>query len=326
MRRRQFITFLGGAAAWPLAARAQQLAVPVIGILLSQPSRVFAERMAAFHRGLKEGGYVEGENLKIEYRSAEGDDKRLPALATDLVRLKVKLIAGVNSTAGVLAAKAATATIPIVFNIGGDPVKNHLVASFNRPGGNVTGVSFMINELGPRRLGLLRDLLPTASVVGVPVNPENPNAESDAKDLQAAAGSIGLTMNVVPVRNEREIDAFFATLVRQRADAFLTTADPLLFARREQIVVLANYHAIPAIYDGRGYADAGGLISYAPDIPDMWRQAGLQVSRILKGENPPNLPVIQPTKFELVIDLKTAKSLGLTVPQNLIAIADEVIE
>jgi putative tryptophan/tyrosine transport system substrate-binding protein len=325
MNRRTFISLLGGVAALPVMARAQQ-AMPVVGILNSQTLGPYLERMAAFHRGLKEGGYVEGENLAIEYRWAEGHDDRLPGLAADLVRRKVKLIAGLNSTAAALAAKAATTTIPLIFNIGGDPVKNRLVPGLNHPGGNVTGVSFMIDELGPKRLGLLHDLLPDASMIALLVNPNNPNAESDAKDIQAAARSMGLTVDVFSARNEHEIDAFFATLVRQRVSAFLTVPDPLLSTRREQIVVLAAYHAIPGIYDFRAFTDAGGLISYAPNIPDMWRQAGIYVSRILKGEKPGDLPILLPTKFELVINLKTAKTLGLTIPPGVLAIADEVIE
>ncbi len=326
MKRRAFITLLGGAAVWPLAARAQQPALPVIGVLNSQSAGVYADRMAAFHRGLKEGGYVEGANLAIEYHWAEGDDDRLPALAADLVRRQVKVIAGVNSTAAVLAAKGATSTIPIVFNIGGDPVKSHLVAGLNHPGGNVTGVSYMAEELAPKRLGLLHELLPKAANLAVLVNPTNPNSESAVQELQAAAGSMGLTVNVLHARNEREIDAFFATLARERIAAFLNTPDPLFSARRERIAVLAAYNAIPAIYNERSFADAGGLISYGPDVPDMWRQAGLQASRILKGEKPADLPVIQPTKFELVINLKTAKALALEIPPILLARADEVIE
>jgi putative tryptophan/tyrosine transport system substrate-binding protein len=328
MRRRDFITALGGAAtAWPLPVGAQQPSMPAIGFLNSQTPGAYSERVPAFHRGLKEAGFVEGANLAVEYRWAEGHDDRLPALAAGLVRRQVRAIAGLNSTAAVLAAEAATASIPIVFNIGGDPVKNHLVASFNHPGGNVTGVSSMINELGPKRLGLLHDLLPNAAVVAALVNPTNPNAQSDARDLQDAARSMGLTVNVLLASNEHEIDVVFAALVQQRPAAFLTTADPLFNAARlQQIVVLAAYHKIPAIYDVRGYTDAGGLMSYAPNVLDMWRQGGIYVGRILKGEKPADLPVIQPTRFELVINLRTAKALGLNVPPTLLAIADEVIE
>jgi putative tryptophan/tyrosine transport system substrate-binding protein len=326
LKRRDFIAGLGASAAWPVTVAAQQPTMPIIGVLNTQTPGPYTVQMAAFHRGLREGGYVEGANLAVEYRWAEGHDERLPALAADLVYRNVKVIAGVNSTAAVLAAMAATTTIPIIFNIGADPVKNRLVASFNRPGANVTGVSTMTNELGPKRLGLLRDLLPNASVVVALINPSNPNAESDAKDLQAAAHSMGLTVNAIPARDEREIDAFFTALVRQRAAAFLTTSDTLFNARHEQIVVLAAYHKIPAVYDVRSYTDAGGLISYAPRIPDMWREAGLYVSRVLMGEKPADLPIIQPTKFQLVINLKAAKALSLDIPPKLLALADEVIE
>jgi putative tryptophan/tyrosine transport system substrate-binding protein len=325
--RRDFITLLGGAAAaWPLAARAQQQGMPVIGMLNSSTPAPFVERMAAFHRGLKEGGYVEGGNLVIEYRWAEGHEERLAALAADLVRHQVKVIAGLNSTSAALAAMAATTTIPIVFTIGGDPIKNHLVSSFNHPGGNATGVSFMTNELGPKRLGILHELLPNASTVAALVNPENPNAQFDVADLEAAARSMELALNASPVRNARDIDAFFATLIRQRTSAFITAPDPLFTTRHEQIVALAAYNRIPGIYEQRIYTDAGGLISYAPDITEAYHQTGIYVSRILKGEKPAELPVIQPTKFELVINLKTAKELGLSVPPTLLALADEVIE
>jgi putative tryptophan/tyrosine transport system substrate-binding protein len=326
LRRRELITLLGGAAC-SLSARAQQPAMPVIGFLNSQTPGAYSERIPAFHRGLSETSFVQGGNLAVEYRWAEGHDDRLPALAADLVRRQVRAIAGLNSTAAVLAAKAATTSIPIVFNIGGDPLKNGLVASFNHPGGNVTGVSSMINELGPKRLGLLRDLLPNASVIAALVNPTNPNAQSDAQGLQDAARSMGLSVKVLLASNEREIDAAFAALVQQRPAAFLTTADPLFNAARlQQIVVLAAYHRIPAIYDVRGYTDAGGLMSYAPNVLDMWRQGGVYVGRILKGEKPADLPVLQPTRFELVINLGTAKALGLAVPTTLLALADEVTE
>jgi len=328
MRRREFITLIGCgvAAARPLLARAQQPASPVIGILNSQTLGTYAERMAALHRGLKEGGFVEGANLAVEYRWAEGHDDRLPALATDLLHRRVKVITGLDSTAAVLAAKAATATIPIVFAIGGDPVRNRLVDSLNHPGGNITGFSSMGNELGAKRLGLLHDLVPQASTVAALVNPANPNAESDVKGLQDAAGSLGLTLKVFPVRNDIEIDAFFAAVASERIAAFLTAPDSLFLGRSQQIVALAAHHSIPGIYESRNYVDAGGLISYAADGADGWRQAGIYVSRVLKGEKAGDLPVIQPTRFALVINLRTAKALGLTVPPNLLALADEVIE
>jgi putative ABC transport system substrate-binding protein len=326
MRRRDFITLIGGAAAWPLAARGQQPAVPVIGFLATQTLGPYADRIAAFHRGLKQGGFVEGGNLAVEYRWAEGHDERLPALAADLVRRKVKVIAGLDSTAAALAAKAATTTIPLIFSIGADPVKNHLVESLNRPGGNITGVSVLSNELGPKRLGLLHDLLPNASTVALLVNPNNPNAEPDTKALQDAAPSLGLTIRVLSARNEREIDAFFATLVREHIPAFTISPDPLHNARREQIANLAIYNGIVGMSTNRDAVDAGWLISYGSDTADAVRLVGVYVSRVLKGEKPGDLPIILPTKFELVINIKTAKALGLTVPGDLLSIADEVIE
>ena len=278
MKRRDFITLLGGAAAWPFAAMAQQPAMPVIGVLVSQTLGPYAERLARFHRGLKEGGFVEGANLAVEYRFAENHDDRLPALAVDLVRRKVKVIAGLDTTAAVLAAKAATTTIPIVFVIGGDPVSNRLVESLGHPGGNVTGVSAMSNALGPKRLGLLHDLLPKASTVAVLINPTNPNAEPDVKALQAASASIGMTVKAFSARNEREIDAFFATLVREHIPAFITS--PSLFvARREQIAALATYNAIAGMSVNRIDVDAGWLVSYGSDQLDSWQPAGVYVSR-----------------------------------------------
>jgi putative ABC transport system substrate-binding protein len=327
MKRREFMALIGGAAAaWPLAAGAQQPAMPVIGFVSGGSLGPLAERMAAFHRGLKEGGFVEGANLMVEYRWAEGHVERLPALAADLVRRKVKVIAGLDSTAGVRAAKAATSTIPLIFVIGGDPVKNRLVQSLNHPGGNATGVSGMTNELGPKRLGLLHDLLPGASTVAVLVNPTNPNAEADAKALQDAAVPMGLTVKVLSARNEGEIDAFFATLVRERIPAFIAAPDPFFMIRREQITTLATYQAIAAMYTNLEFVDAGGLIGYGSDGSDTWRQAGVYVSRVLKGEKPGDLPVIQPTRFKLLINLKTAKAIGITVPPDILSIADEVIE
>jgi putative ABC transport system substrate-binding protein len=327
MQRRSFITLLGGAAAaWPLAALAQQPAMPVVGFLHSAAPATAADRVRAFRQGLSDTGFVEGRNMAIEFRFAELQNARLPALAADLVRRQVAVIAGVNSTEGVQVAKVATTTIPIVFSIGGDPVKNGLVASLNRPGGNVTGVSYLLTELGPKRLGLLRDLLPNVGLVAALVNPTNPNAESDAKDLLAAAQSMGMTLNVFQATNDREIDAFFAAMVQRRASAFLTLSDPLFVARRQQFVVLAAFQKIPAMYDTRDYTDAGGLMSYAPSLNDGFRQAGVYTGRILKGEKPADLPVMLPTKFEFIINLRTAKSLGLTINPGLLAIADEVIE
>jgi putative tryptophan/tyrosine transport system substrate-binding protein len=325
--RRELLATLGGAAAaWPLAARAQQPGMPVVGFLDSRSPGMAANNLAAFRQGLAQTGFVEGRNVVIEYRFAELQNDRLPALAADLVRRQVAVIAGVTTTQGALVAKAATTTIPIVFAIGGDPVKNGLVASLNRPGGNVTGVSYLTNELGAKRLGLLRDLLPNVGMIAALVNPTNPNAESDAKDLLAAAQSMGLTLNVLHVSSERDIDGLFATLVQRRASAFLTVSDPLFTSRRQQIAVLAADHKIPAIYHVRDFTAAGGLMSYAPNIYDVFRQAGVYTGRILKGEKPADLPVIQPTKFELVINLKAAKALGLQIPDKLLALVDEVIE
>jgi putative ABC transport system substrate-binding protein len=326
MKRREFITLLGGAAAaWPIAAHAQQPAMPMIGFIIDGTvDATCRDLLAAFRRGLAETGYVEGRNVAIEYRASEGQNDKLPALAAELVRRQVSVIAGMSSTVAVRAAKAATATIPIVFYIGGDPVKLGLVASFNRPGGNVTGVSFMSNELGPKRLGLLRQLLPNAARIAALVNPSNPNAESDADDLLAAGRSLGLTIDVVHVSNERDIDRFFATLVQRQASAFILAPDPLFGT--QQIVALAADHAIPAMYHNRLFTDAGGLMSYGTDYADVVRQAGVYTGQVRKGAKPADLPIVRPTKFELVINLKTAKALGLEVPTNLLLLADEVIE
>jgi putative ABC transport system substrate-binding protein len=326
MRRRDFITILGGAAAWPLAARAQTAAPRLIGVLMTQTLGPYADQLAGFHRGLKQGGFVEGGNLAVEYRWAESHDERLPALAADLVRRKVRVIAGLDSTTAVRAAKAASTTIPLVFAIGGDPVKNRLVESLSHPGGNITGVSSLSNELGPKRLGLLHDLLPNAATVAILANPTNPNAEFDVKALQDAASSLCMTVKVLPARNERDIDAFFATLVGEHIPAFIMTPSPLFNARREQIAALATYHKIASMTSAREFVDAGWLIGYGSDSSDNWRQAGVYVSRILKGEKPGDLPVIQPTKLQLVINLKTAKAIGLSVPGDVLSIADEVIE
>jgi putative tryptophan/tyrosine transport system substrate-binding protein len=326
MRRREFIAGIGSAVAWPLAARGQQLAVPVIGYLNDGTTLDAArENIAAFRQGLAEIGYVEGRNVAIEYR-ATGQIDRLPALAADLVSRRVAVIAGLNSTLAVRAAKNATATIPIVFAIGGDPVKLGLVASFSRPGGNVTGVSAVGNEPGPKRLALLHDLLPNATTIAALVNPTNPNAQSDADELLAAARSLGLNLIVFQVSNERDIDRFFATLATQRVSAFMITADPLFANRRDQLIMAAASHAIPAMFAWRTLTVAGGLMSYGTNLADAYRQVGLYTGQVLKGTKPADLPVMQLTKFEFVINLKTANALGLTIPPNLLAIADEVIE
>jgi len=326
MKRRQFITLLGGVAAWAFAARAQQATMPVVGFLCSSSPDAYRDNVEAFRQGLSEAGYVEGRNVAIEFRFADLQNDRLPTLAADLVRRKVAVIAGVNSTEGVRAAKAASTTIPIVFAVGSDPVKNALVASFNQPGGNVTGVRFFINQLGPKRMGLLHDLLPGAGLIAALVNPTNPNAQSDANDVSAAAKAKGLTLSVFHAISEPDIDAFFAMLVQRRASAFMTVSDPLFLASRQRIAALANLNKVPAIYDVRAYTEVGGLMSYGPSMTDAFRQAGVYAGRILGGEKPGDLPVVQPTKFQFVINLKTAKALSLTLPASMLATADEVIE
>jgi putative ABC transport system substrate-binding protein len=327
MRRREFITLLGGAtaAAWPVVARAQQPAMPVIGFLNSATIKGEAERLAAFRQGLKESGFVEGQNVVIEYRSAEGQFDRLPELAADLVRRQVNVLVA-NTTASALAAKPATSTLPIVFVTGGDPVELGLVGSLNRPGGNATGVSFLVNKLMAKRLELLSELAPGTAAFGMLVDPNNPNAEADTKDAQAAAAALGRKLVVAKAGAESEIDAAVAALVQQRISALLIGAHVLFFSRREQLVALAARHAVAASYATREFVAAGGLMSYGPNQTDVYRLVGVYTGRILKGAKPADLPIERPVKFELVINLTTAKALGLDVPVHLQQLADEVIE
>ena len=325
IRRREFLTLLGGAAAWPLAARAQQQASLVVGFLLVSAPEAAADQLTAFRKGLSEMGYVEGRNLAIEIRSAHNEYDRLPELAADLVRRRVAVIA-VGSIAAALAAKAATTTIPIVFTFGGDPVQLGIVANLNRPGGNVTGVSSMQQELMAKRLGLLHELLPGATRFAVLVNPNNPSTESVITDLQAAALTIGRQIEVLTASSNREMDTAFASALQKRVDALLVSPDPLFGVRRAPILTLAAHHRLPASYHLREFTEAGGLMSYGASNVDQYRQAGIYAGRILKGEKPADLPVMRPTKFEFVINLHTAKLLGIEVPPTLLAIADEVIE
>ena len=327
MRRREFITLIGGAAAaWPLAAQAQQPAMPVVGFLNGASPGPWANLVAAFRNGLKESGYVEGQSVAIEYRWAEGKYDKLPELAADLVHRGVSVIAATGGSVSVLAAKAVTMTIPIVFSIGIDPVRRGLVASLNRPGGNLTGVMLLNPELGGKQLGLLRETVPTATLIAVLLNPNSPVAEYELNYIQQAARYIKQEIHILHAQDEREIDAAFATMIQLGAGALLVGADPFFNSRRDQLVALAARHRIPAIYEEREYAAAGGLMSYGTSFAEAYRQVGLYTGRILKGEKPADLPVVQSSKFEFVINLKTAKALGLDVPLQLQQRADEVIE
>jgi len=325
MRRRDFINLLGGAASWPLAARAQQPAIPAIGYLNLGSPESDAPRLTGLRRGLNQTGYVEGRNFVIEYRWAGNQADRLAALAADLVRLQVRVIVAAGLPPA-LAAKAATTSIPIVFSVGADPVRFGLVASLNRPGGNVTGFNAINAELGAKQLALLHELVPSAATIGFLENPSNPVFELTRRDVQAAAPIVGLRVQVLEASTDREIDAAFASVVQAPIGALVVGGDALFNSRIEQVVALAARHAIPTMYTLREFVVAGGLIGYGASLIEQYRQIGLYTSRILKGEEPPNLPVQQTTKLGLIINLKTAQALGLMVPPTLLALADEVIE
>jgi putative ABC transport system substrate-binding protein len=328
LSRRDFAALLGGAAtvsfALPREAHAQQPAIPVVGFLRSTSLATATHLVTAFRQSLKETGFIEGQNVAIEFRSAEEQLDRLPALVADLLRRRVAVIVGDNTAA--IAAKAATTSVPIVFAGGGDPIEQGLVASLNRPGGNVTGVSMFAGALGAKRLELLRRLVPNATTIAMLVNPEYPTAEVERRDVQAAAQAIRQQLTIINVTSNRDIDTAFTTLVQRGAGALLVGVGPFMTAHRERLVALAARHALPTIYFGRAAVVAGGLMSYATSITDAYRQVGLYAGRILKGEKPAELPVMRSTKFELVFNLKTAKTLGLDIPPNLLALADEVIE
>src|SRR5262249_28801304 len=327
MRRREFIALLGGAAAWPLAARAQQVPMPVIGLLDQRSPDELGDRLRRFRQGLKEVGFVEGENVAIEYRWAKGQNDRLPELAAELVRRPVAVVAATGGHPAAFAAKAATTTVPIVFVASDDPVRLGLVASLARPGGNLTGINFFSAELTAKRLEILHELLPAARRVAVLVNPANAlNVETTSKEVEVAARTIGLQIQVLNASTIRQINEAFATFAREQPDALFIGIDPFFNSRRTQLVHLATRYGVPASYPARDFVEAGGLISYGASIPDAWRQVGFYVGRILKGAKPTDLPVVQSSKFELVINVQTAAMLGISVPATLLARADEVIE
>jgi putative ABC transport system substrate-binding protein len=327
LKRREFITLLGGAAAaWPLAARGQQPAMPVIGFLGSPSAATWVPFVSAFQRGLKETGYAEGENVTIEYRWADGQYDRLPALAADLVQRQVAVIFAAGSAAPAIAAKGATSSIPIVFAHGVDPVQFGLVASLNRPGGNVTGINFLAAGLGEKALALIHEVIPSVAVAGMFVNPNNPNAESVTRNARETARSLGLQLHILNAGTAAEIESAFATFREQRIGMFASGADPFLLGQRDQFVGLAARDSVPAIYFAREFVTAGGLMSYGTSVADAYRRAGIYTGKILKGAKPADLPVEQSTRFEFVLNLRTAKSLGLNIPDKLLALTDEVIE
>ena len=327
MRRRDFITLLGGtAAAWPLVARAQQSAMPVIGLLGGVSPESSADNMTAFYQGLKEAGYIEGQNLRIEQRWARGQLDQLPALLADLIGRRVSVLFTLGGTSVAIAAKKTGTTIPIVFALGSDPIEDGLVASMSRPGGNITGVSFFSNALIAKRLEMLRELVPKAALIAVLVNPNNARAERDTSDIQTAAAGMGQQVQVFRAGTPDDLDESFANMIRAGAGALLVTSDAYFLSRRQQLVVLAAKHAVPASFGQREFVAAGGLISYGSNFTDSHRQAGVYVGQILKGAKPADLPVVQPTKFDLLINLRTAKSLGLDIPAKVLALADDVIE
>jgi putative tryptophan/tyrosine transport system substrate-binding protein len=331
MRRRDFILAVGGAAAasavsWPLAARAQQRGVPVIGFLNSQSAASFSHMVAGFRRGLRDAGFLEGQNIAIEYRWAEGRYDRLPALASDLVRQGPAVLVATGGEPAALAAKDATQAIPVVFLIGGDPVRQGIVASMNRPGGNVTGLTLLTTEIEGKRLGLLQELVPNARVIAVLINPDFPPAENQRRDVLEAASRAGLRATTLLAKSEADFQPAFAALIEQRADALMVCADPLFNSRRDQLVALAAHHKVPAMYEFREYVLAGGLVSYGVNIVELYREAAQYTAKILKGAKPGELPIVQPTKFDFVMNQKTAKALRLDVPDKMLALADEVIE
>jgi putative tryptophan/tyrosine transport system substrate-binding protein len=325
MRRREFIGLLGGVAAWPLTVRAQQPAMPVVGLISVRSPDDSAKLIATFQDGLKEFGFIEGQNLRLEHRWADRQYDRLPSLAPDLVDQRAAVLVAIANPSA-LAVKATVRTLPIVFAIGGDPIQLGLVASLNRPGGNITGVSFFASQLEAKRMGLLHELVPRASVVAVLVNPNNPTVDVQLREVQEAAHSLGLKLHTLNASSEREIEKAFIALVQLQAGGLLVAADSFFFSRRHQLATLADVYAVPAIYEWRDFSEAGGLASYGTDLANAYRQVGMYTGRILKGEKLADLPVMQSTKFELVINLRTAKRLGLDIPPTLLARADEVIE